>query len=905
MRGKVFIIYDDPIMGNLLEARLAEEGFEAEYFNSSNELLYKIQQAEPGKNHKTVIVADMIMPDTDGYEIHRRLRGNPETASIPFVFLSSEPEQSDQAENFQTGADDYICKPFKMEDLLNRIEKAMERAEKASSFQSLTEFTGDLAQMSLSDVTEIAELNHKSGELVLHGPGGENVGRVFFMEGRLTAAQTDTLEGEDAFYDLMSEEEGYFEFHDREIDIPEQITTDNRAVLCNARRLLDESRYLHDTLTEQDVPLDIISREIPPKIEDKAGKDHLRKILEMTDAGQTVREMISSGEMSRPRAGYVLSLLLNANIIAVAEDSFRNAESGKDKGEDELGNSDTENLSSLSEDSLSNPQSSVSESETFPMIEESLLKALKTFERRSVNGVLEIRDREEKAAIYFHGGHIVHAYYGSVTGKKALYRILSGKGGILVFQPRSEVSENTVSDPLNVLLDEGNREVRTLQRLKLTSFEKILDVNNEMLEKFPEIQTRTSLKYTLSLAKQYGKVQDIIDASRMTDLQTYKHLLYLFQRGILIFEPEKKPLIQLITDSAADLPPDIIRSRDIMVAPISITIGENVYQDGTDIISSDFYQVLKNSDSFPNISPPGEDELHELFQDIIPERDIFAIFTSGKLSKILDHTMIVREKNYDDYLKQRQERGGKNLQFEITDSQHVSLGTGLLVMEAADRIEKGESISEISDYIIKLISKLQVFFVADTLEYLRRGGWIRKSGGFIDNLLRIKPILTVRDGEVTMIDQVRGSKNARQLVIELIRQSLDNPDTPIKAGIMHAGAPKRANQMRNLLEAHFNCESIVMSHIGAAVGTPLRTWHGSCRLFSLAEQRISSGTGGCQINLLIPSVPQSLTPLIPIRQSLSPLKRAEMKLETRNSCMRMYENAPQVSSFKFRHHIGE
>lgn len=140
-------------------------------------------------------------------------------------------------------------------------------------------------------------------------------------------------------------------------------------------------------------------------------------------------------------------------------------------------------------------------------------------------------------------------------------------------------------------------------------------------------------------------------------------------------------------------------------------------------------------------------------------------------------------------------------------------------MEAADRIEKGESMAQLTDYINKIIPKLQVFFVTETLAYLHRGGWVSKSGGFINNLLRLRPILALRDGEVTMIDQVRGSKNAQLLVTELIQQSLDQPGTAIKAGIMHANAPKRANQMRNLLETHLNCESIVMSHIGTAVGT--------------------------------------------------------------------------------------
>jgi len=162
-KNKVLIVEDEPIIGNLLEVGLSEAGFEAEYFSSTAKALENVQRFKPD-----VIVSDTVMPHIDGYELRRRLRQDPETADIPFVFLSPKTEPSEQLESLRMGTDDYVYKPFKIERLIDRMMRVMERSAKARSFQAHAEFSGNLAQMNLSDIVQIVGLNQKEGGTCIH-----------------------------------------------------------------------------------------------------------------------------------------------------------------------------------------------------------------------------------------------------------------------------------------------------------------------------------------------------------------------------------------------------------------------------------------------------------------------------------------------------------------------------------------------------------------------------------------------------------------------------------------------------------------------------------------------------------------------------------------------------------------
>lgn len=505
MKGKVLIVDDDPKMGKLLKFRLSKEGFETEYFSSGKEALEKISQVKPH-----IIISDIEMPEMNGHEFCDRLRQDPGTASIPFIFLSAKTDTSDQLEGLRLGADDYVCKPLKMDFLLERMEKVLERAARARSYKSQADFSGNLSQMNLNDVIQIVESNHKSGELVFSTAEGKIIGRVLFNKGNLVNATLEKLSGAEAFFGLMDEEEGLFEFFGRPVNEPEEITITNMAALLQGSRLIDESKSLYRILPNLDVLLKVNSDEISDKVKDRAGEERINKLFSLIDKHLTARQIINSGDMSRPRSASILADLIGSEIVTIEKEK-----SGKEQkaGED---------------------------SKSALNIEDWLVNVLKSIAERKLTGILEISGRKHKQAVYFNGGEIVHAYHGKVVSEKALYRIFAEAKGSPKFKVQPVVINNTINKPMDTLLEEGNRETALLADLRKATHTNPITVNIKNIGRLSRVESRQGIKDVFALVQQHGNVQEVIDASPLTDLRTYNHLLTMVKLGVIAIDKKKR-----------------------------------------------------------------------------------------------------------------------------------------------------------------------------------------------------------------------------------------------------------------------------------------------------------------------------------------------------------------------------
>ncbi len=852
MKNRIFIVDDDPIMGNLLASQLGDSGFEAEYSDNGEEALKKIYQTPEARSHRTIVLSDIETPGTDGLEIRRTLRRNPETSGIPFVFLSSGTGPSDICERLRAGADECIPKPFNMDELLVRIGKVTELAKKAEAFRSRDSFGGSLSRTGAADLLRIAELNCISGEFVLKSPDNKEIGRMQVLKGKLTGAGFRGLESGEAFLALTEEEQGQFEFHAGESNIPDSVPEDNETILFKAALMSEEAAHLDEKIPAPDVLLTVRFKKISHNVVEMTGKENLKKILSLIRSGKTVREIVGAGEMSRIRAASVLNDLLDLGIVTseikekpspvneshrqrqetVSEhnkpyspdededtdpgDGDGHAEPGiRLKAEESAGHRESGQSGPLPENSgLPEPSAPVLSGS---VIEDSIPDALKIFQGRSVTGILNIQGIPENAAIYFQDGQIIHAYHGKACGKKALFRILSEKGDSLSFLSRPLAVARTVSDSLPNILQEASKEIETLRRLKPGTFDRIVEIPS-MMPDISEIKGRGGLMHTLSLAQQYGRVRDIMDASPMTDLRTYKHLLRLVQMNILRVRAAKKAQIRLVTDSSADLPPAITEQQHITIIPLSVKIDGQVWLDRVNLMPENFYRALRNSKQAPRTVPPSRDDIHQAFRKIITDNDILAIFLSGRMSKTVEYAAAAKDKIYAGYLKQDRQPGKDDLRIEIIDSRSVSLGLGLIVSEAADRLREGWSVKQAGEYAEGLIHRVRMFFVAENWESLHRYGIVGKPRYLLGNLLRTRPVLFVRNGDPVIIDHVKGEENAAELLMELIQESLPDPETPIRAGVVHADALLRAERLAEMLEARMNCRDIMLSLMGPEVG---------------------------------------------------------------------------------------
>ncbi len=836
MKGRVKIITDDPIIGNLLEVQLGDADFEAEYFNSEGLSVLYSSLRGPGtqaaeKEPMSVIIAEGSLLRADdfmrGNGFHRLLRTEPDTAGIPFVFLMSGTDVCSKpgghAEGLQTGADAYVCKPFKTEDLLAQMEKVMLAARKARAFRTLNTFGDELSQMSLYDAVRIIELNCKSGELCLRQAPEKIRGKIFFDRGKIIAAETAHLQGEEAFFSLIGEDAGRLDFYGHDENsaaVSEQIKDSNMAILMRASRMSLESANLYYRIPNAEEVLNIVSANIPPQIEKDYGKEYMQKMLALIEKGEQVHEMISDTGMSSIRAGSLIVRLLDAGLVSLGAQPS----------------------------SASPPLPTEFHPPEF--ISETLTDALRKARENKMTGVLKFgKNPQTKAAVYFEKGRLIHAWHGRVFGKKSLYRIFRDHSRQKSETRKQETKENradtshfslltsqfadasefqnenypvpvTVKEDLNFLFAEGDNEVAVLSRLRPASFEKTLALNPAADEQIGRLRGRQGLVYVLGLVQQYRTVKDILDASSMTDLATYKHLLWLFQKGMLIAAPEKKVGIRIVTDSGADLPPLMLREADITVIPLSVMTDRETWQEGSDMTDFNknyekFYGLMADADTRLRVFPPPEADFQKLFGKILADEDILGVFMSADMGKAFHHAAAARANIRTELIPRR------NARLEMIDSRLISLGTGLLVTEACQKVRAGWSVEKIRAHILRIMPTVRFFAAADTPKYLPRQKQFGREGSLsrLRDILGVKPILTIQDGQLMTIDFVRGSENARRLLGELIRESLPDVRTPIKAGIMHSGAETEAALLRRFLEQEMNCKEIVSSHIGAALGS--------------------------------------------------------------------------------------
>jgi DegV family protein with EDD domain len=303
-----------------------------------------------------------------------------------------------------------------------------------------------------------------------------------------------------------------------------------------------------------------------------------------------------------------------------------------------------------------------------------------------------------------------------------------------------------------------------------------------------------------------------------TDGEILRDLIGLRELGIVTLE-EPEELVRVVTDSTSDLPPEVAREHGIHVLPVLVLFGDRVYHDGVDLKAKELYEMLEKGTVHPRTNPTPKADFLEAYRSIAPRKDIVSVHISEKLSQTVVHAREAAEEGLPQYQDLRSEelRGeAERVSLHVVDSRSASLGLGMLALFAARMARRGIEPDAIVDRLESMRDRLHVLFAVDTLEYLARGGRIGKARAIMGNLLGIKPILGVVDGEIVAVDRVRGGRAAHPRLIELFRERVD-PKRPVLAAIAHAKAPVWADRLRGLIEKNFQVKEILMGEMGPVV----------------------------------------------------------------------------------------
>jgi len=257
MAPHVLVADDDAWILRMVVTVLEKRGYSVETAVDGEDAMARAQVRPPD-----LLITDVMMPKMDGWALVRSLRARPELATLPVIFLTALSSDDDRIRGFRLGADDYVTKPFRFEELDLRVAKTLRRTQAmiADTRQQLlggTSLKGDLSQVGLSSLLVLIEMERKTGLLSLKAPDGSISAQVLVREGKVVHARIDQaaepVDAEAVFY-LLTWSAGEFDLTTCLIEGPDRIGMSTTGLLMEGARLMDEARRDELSSVEDDDP---------------------------------------------------------------------------------------------------------------------------------------------------------------------------------------------------------------------------------------------------------------------------------------------------------------------------------------------------------------------------------------------------------------------------------------------------------------------------------------------------------------------------------------------------------------------------------------------------------------------------------------------------------------------------
>jgi DegV family protein with EDD domain len=262
--------------------------------------------------------------------------------------------------------------------------------------------------------------------------------------------------------------------------------------------------------------------------------------------------------------------------------------------------------------------------------------------------------------------------------------------------------------------------------------------------------------------------------------------------------------VGIITDSVADLSPQMVKELGVSVIPLSVRFGEEVYRDGIDLTPDQFYDKLKTSKVFPNTSVPSPGDFIKVYDEMAEKTDeILVILVTSRLSAT------------QEVARQSIAMMKKKCRVELLDSRTATMAEGFIVMKAAQAAKSGASLDEVIKVARQTIPRVDFLAAFDSLEYLRRGGRIGRAQAFLGSLLHINPLITLREGVV----EPAGRTRSRAKAIDRLYEFAAGYTNIEEMAVENTACPEDAEALVERLSAIYPKERIYRSRMTPVIGT--------------------------------------------------------------------------------------
>ena len=267
--------------------------------------------------------------------------------------------------------------------------------------------------------------------------------------------------------------------------------------------------------------------------------------------------------------------------------------------------------------------------------------------------------------------------------------------------------------------------------------------------------------------------------------------------------------IAIVTDSTSDLPTGLATARDIKIIPLSVIFeGKKYIDDGKSIHLKEFYQRLKNSNEMPMAAQPSPGEFIRIYTELLKDHDgIISIHISSKLSGTYNSAILAKKQL-------------NNPDIQVIDSGMVHMACGFMALEASRLVSKAINIEDVIKGIDGFKKRIDSLFCPLTLDNLIKGGRMGRLKGIFASMLEVKPILTLKDGEIYLYKKARMWEQAKDAMVKAIKDSTEGSEN-IVISVGDVNAESEASAISERLKEEVGPKEIIRTNVGIVVGSHL------------------------------------------------------------------------------------
>lgn len=261
--------------------------------------------------------------------------------------------------------------------------------------------------------------------------------------------------------------------------------------------------------------------------------------------------------------------------------------------------------------------------------------------------------------------------------------------------------------------------------------------------------------------------------------------------------------VRVVTDSACDLPQELVDERGIEIIPLTIRFGSEEFVDRVELSTDQFWDRLRGSDVLPETAAPSAGAFEARFRELIASgaTGILCVNLSSRLSATMQAAQVAAGAVRAD------------CPVEVIDSMTCSMGLGSLCLNAAEQAAAGKPLAEIAELVRDQASRTKLYGTLDTLEFLKKGGRIGNARALLGSMLSIKPVVEVRDGVVEEAGKVRTRSKALQALSDKVRAQ------PVSSLAVLHGQAADVEEFLDLIADVRPREDIVVGVVGPVIGT--------------------------------------------------------------------------------------